>query len=338
MDIFTLNALIVVGGAALFATVGLLWLLSGAWVVVPAESLTVIERQGVFSRILHAGWHLVLWPVECARTVCWSYMAEDAEGNVGRVEAVSGTAIFMGDRTYDFPPIEVVTSDRLNVRVNGLVFYRFVDVQKAVYGSADPLAGLQHLVVSGLRSALSRLSYEKAVDSQDEIRAKLIDESRERLQRWGIELLDLRIQSITPSKAILESTEALIKARRGAEALALQRTAEQSAQVTAARTDAEVRAIQQEAELQRDLLAAKSDAACIRTRSAARAEAAKLEAEGKRALSEAVGADVRIAEIYSSALRSASRNSKGTLVLPYDAAKAMGGLSVAQALLGAHKD
>lgn len=289
METLLVPSLAFAGVAAVLATCMLCCLVFGAWVTVPACSLAAVEWMGVFSRVLEPGWHLVLWPIERARTVCWSYMAEDEYGNVRLSRAVSGHSIFMGERTYDFPPIDVVTSDRLNIRVNGLVFYRFVDIQKAIYASVDPMANLQHLVVSGVRNALSRMTYERAVESQEDIRAKLVAESREALQRWGIELLDLRIQSITPSKAILESTEQMIKARRGAEALALQRTAEQSAQITAARTEAEVKAIQRDAELRGNELAAQSEATCVRTRSAARAEAAKLEAEGKKALAAAVG-------------------------------------------------
>lgn len=40
-----------------------------------------------------------------------------------------------------------------------------------------------------------------------------------------------------------------------------------------------------------------------------------------------------MAELYAAALKAAGKNSKHTLILPYEAARAMGGLSVAQALL-----
>jgi regulator of protease activity HflC (stomatin/prohibitin superfamily) len=327
---------LVLCGFAAVTAVTVVILVCFSWVSVTHGYTAIAELQGQYSRTLTPGWHWILWPMETLRSYSWSYQVENENGRGIHTEVFSGSHIFMGLRVYDFPPVSVWSSDRQVVNVNGYVDYKISEAKVALYGSDNPLHAMQLLISTSLRNAISEMKYEAAISAQVHLRKSLMTDCNHQLVPRGIEIVDVRIQSIMPSQSIIESNERAIAARREAEAHAILESTRRDAQIMSAKTEAEVKYTQLASELKRNEDMARSYATCTLARADADAQAEKKRAEGRRAYAEAVGPQFMAAEAYAGALRKiGGRAGSSTLILPYDAAQAMGGLNVAQTVFAA---
>jgi len=305
-------------------------LLSCAWVTVSDGNVAIAEYKGVYSRTLASGWHIIAWPLERLRQFDWFYVVELNTGE--KVERhYNGPAIFVGVRTYDFPPVVVWSSDRQIVTVNGYVEYSITDAKTAVYSSANPLQTLELTISSSLRNTVATMSYEEAVTAHAKLREVLIMDCKKSLESRGVQVTELRIQSIMPSEEVMKSNELAIATRRNAEAHTILERSKRDAMILASKTESEIKDMQLVAELKRNEETARSFATCLRTRAEAEAASDRVRAQGKKAYADAVGPQFMATEAYTAVLRTVGKRANHTLVLPYEAAQAMGGLNIAQA-------
>jgi regulator of protease activity HflC (stomatin/prohibitin superfamily) len=98
-------------------TLALLFVLFLIWkmcIVVPMREHVVKERLGKFAGVLRPGLHLLIPFVDRA-----AYIQE------------------MREQVIDVPPQACITRDNIQVEVDGLVYLKVMDAEKASYGIAD---------------------------------------------------------------------------------------------------------------------------------------------------------------------------------------------------------
>ncbi len=83
--------------------------------VVPAGRFALVERLGLFERVLGPGGHLVLWPIESLKEVRWSY-----PGQNGRLQVFRSDMPSSRNAQMDLPPINCLTQDRIQVALTRL--------------------------------------------------------------------------------------------------------------------------------------------------------------------------------------------------------------------------
>ena len=280
-----------------------------------------VEFLGRYSRTISEGLHFVVPFIESTVEVKWEKQEEKVNKN-GQMTVEKVTfkdcAIPLNECSYDFPPIEVTTKDRLRVSVNGVLFYRVVDAFNAAYNINDLWNGIGLLIGTALRNAISALDYEDAKVSQGAIREAVLRDFVERSKRWGIEIVEIDIQSIDASDRVAEAAEAVVVAERNMQADLKKQEAESKAALLRQQTEADMRILRAKTTAEEALIEAEA-------RRAREEMEAKSEASRLRALIEAGATpEFLLQREYSQAWKSISMNAKQTLVVPYEAARFLG--------------
>jgi len=341
-------------------------LLSRMIFIVNSGEVVLTELFGQYHRKLQPGIHFLNPFIEHPKWVRWT-RTKNSDHTKRSKEVFHSYRIPTQEITFDFPPVEVITSDRLNVVVDGLMFIRIVDHKKAVYEIDNLYTALEELVLTSIRHVLTSLSLDQAIDGQAEIRKAVLNDFRDLEDRWGIELTRFDVQNVAPSKIIVAATELLVKARREAEAQLAQAEAERKVQLLRTQTQHEVEVLKAEGAKKRkemeaatDLSTAQKDADAKAFTIEKQAEAdfkknkleldaiaygIKKEAEAvvqnKALLGESekkyltsvlsvkgVAPEYLTQQLYNRAWQALSSSENKHLVIPYDSTKFLGNLSL----------
>ena len=166
----------------------------GIRVVRPIER-GLIETLGKYSRTAQQGFHWII-PV------------------VQRMVKVNTTEI-----RVDIPPQEVITKDKLNAKVDAVVYYRVREVRKAIYNVNQYNQSVVSLARTTLRAVVGKMSLSDANEKRDVINSSVesemssqIEKPQEHKEGWGIDILRVEIQEITPPADVQTAMNNVVKA------------------------------------------------------------------------------------------------------------------------------
>ena len=166
----------------------------GIRIVRPTE-VGVIEVLGKFKRIAHQGFHWI-FPV------------------IVRMIKVEVTEI-----RVDIPPQEVITKDKLNAHVDAVVYFRIRNAKKALYNVQDYYGSVVSLARTTLRAVVGKMTLGDANESRDSINHNVEKEMSAQIEKpgddnegWGIDILRVEIQEITPPRDVQAAMNNVVKA------------------------------------------------------------------------------------------------------------------------------
>lgn len=284
-----MDLLIMFFGAAAIILVGL-----GVRTVPQGYEYTV-QRFGRYTRTLQPGLNLII-PV---------------------VDTI-GSRINRMEQTFDIPSQQIITKDNATAQVNGIMYARVMDTEKAAYGVSNLKNALSQLAMTNIRSVLGEYNLDDALSRRDEINAKLLSVLDEAAVPWGTKITRVEIQEIEPSADLLEALGSQMKAEREKRSEILRAEGKKQAAIL----EAEGR-----------LVAAAKDAE-------ARERLAQAEAKATKEVSEAIATgDPRalnyfIAQKYTEALSTiGSAENHKIVMLPFEASNLIGSLAGVKELL-----
>lgn len=114
------------------------------------------------------------------------------------------------EQVLDTEPQQAITKDNIPVTVDAVVFWRIKDLKDAYYNVEDVEMGIENLVKTTLRSMIGELELDQTYTARTQIKQKLLDQLAQATKDWGVEVIRVEVQEITPPKEILDS---LAKAR-----------------------------------------------------------------------------------------------------------------------------
>jgi len=119
----------------------------------------------------------------------------------------------------DIPPQEVITKDKLNAKVDAVVYYRVRDVKKAIYNVNEYNRSVVSLARTTLRAVVGKMSLSDANEKRDVINSSVekemsnqIEKPKEEKEGWGIDILRVEIQEITPPSDVQIAMNNVVKA------------------------------------------------------------------------------------------------------------------------------
>jgi len=119
----------------------------------------------------------------------------------------------------DIPPQEVITKDKLNAKVDAVVYYRVRDAKKAIYNVNQYNRSVVSLARTTLRAVVGKMSLSDANEKRDVINSSVeremsnqIEKPDESKEGWGIDILRVEIQEITPPSDVQEAMNNVVKA------------------------------------------------------------------------------------------------------------------------------
>jgi regulator of protease activity HflC (stomatin/prohibitin superfamily) len=119
--------------------------------------------------------------------------------------------IVMEDTTreqyIDIKPQNVITKDNIYLEVDAILYWRIKDIEKSFYAIDDLQGAIVQLAHTTLREIIAQNTVEETNVSRSEMDKAIIDQLNETTAGWGVEIIRLDIQSITPPESVRKSME-----------------------------------------------------------------------------------------------------------------------------------
>ena len=261
-------------------------------VVVPQQHAYVVERLGRFNGVLEAGFHVLVPFLDVIR-----YRHT------------------LKEQALDIPEQICITKDNVQVAVDGILYLKVLDAQRASYGIADYYFAISQLAQTTLRSEIGKIDLDRTFEERTYINSQVVSELDKATGPWGIKVLRYEIRNITPPKDILAAMEKQMRAEREKRAVILTSEGERDAAINSAEGHKQQVIKESEARRQQQINEAEGQAQAI-------LKVAEATGEGLRKVGQALAApggpeamQLRVAEQYVKEFGNLAREAN-TLVLP----------------------
>ena len=111
------------------------------------------------------------------------------------------------EQVLDIKPQNAITRDNIYLEVDGVVFWRIKDIEKSFYEIDDLQQALTNVAATTLREIVARSTFEETNAARAEMNRTLLDELNATTVGWGVQILRVDIQSITPPESVRKSME-----------------------------------------------------------------------------------------------------------------------------------
>jgi len=283
-------------GGALFAAVVLaiivLVVLSKTAVVVPQQSAFVVERLGKYNGILNAGFHILVPFMDVIRYR--HSLKEDA---------------------MDIPEQICITRDNVQVGVDGVLYLKVLNPERASYGISDYRFAITQLAQTTLRSEVGKIELDRTFEERSNINIEVVTELDKASEPWGVKVLRYEIKNITPPKDVLAAMEKQMRAEREKRAAILTSEGVRDSAINTAEGDKQQVIKASEANRQQRINEAEGQASAILAVATATAEGIRQIASAIQSQGGAQAVQLRVAELYIGQFGNLAKEAN-TLVVP----------------------
>ncbi len=223
--------------------------------IVPQGYAIVVERLGKFNRVLYSGLRFVFPIIERTRPIFFRALEVDVTG-VRQVVTKMSEMVDLREQVLDFPKQSVITKDNVMMEIDAVLYYQVVDPERAVYGIANLVDGIEKLVQTTLRNVVGQLSLDETLASRETINAQLRAVLDETTPNWGVRVSRVELQEISPPEDIRRRMELQMTAEREKRAAILKAEGEKQAAILESEGEASAEIRRAEAVKQAEILRA----------------------------------------------------------------------------------
>ena len=278
--------------AALVLSLLVLITIAKTAVIVPQQSAYVVERLGRYSSTLNAGFHLLVPFLDAIR-----YR-----------HSLKETAL-------DIPEQICITRDNVQVSVDGILYLKVLNPERASYGISDYRFAITQLAQTTLRSEIGKIELDRTFEMRTNINTQVVNELDKASDPWGVKVLRYEIRNITPPKDILAAMEKQMRAEREKRAVILASEGDRDAAINEAEGQKQKVIKASEAKKQQQINEAEGAASAILAIAGATAEGIRKVAESIQVQGGYEAVQLRVAEQYIGKFGELAKASN-TLVLP----------------------
>jgi regulator of protease activity HflC (stomatin/prohibitin superfamily) len=179
--------------------------------VVPQQQAWVVERLGKFSGTLDAGLHILAPFLDVVR---YKHSLKEI--------------------ALDVPEQICITKDNVQVGVDGVLYFKILNPQRASYGISDYTYAISQLAQTNLRSEIGKIDLDRTFEERTNINLSVVTEVDKASEAWGVKVLRYEIKNINPPKDVLAAMEKQMRAEREKRAVILQSEGERDAAINTA--------------------------------------------------------------------------------------------------------
>ena len=278
--------------------------------VVPQQQAWVVERLGKFHDTLGAGLH-ILWPF--LDTVRYKHSLKEL--------------------ALDVPEQVCITKDNVQVAVDGVLYIKVLNPERASYGITDYTYAISQLAQTNLRSEIGKIDLDRTFEERTNINSQVVQEVDKASEAWGVKVLRYEIKNITPPQDVLAAMEKQMRAEREKRAVVLTSEGERDAAINSAEGHKQQVIKNSEAKRQQQINEAEGQANAIMAIATATAEGIRLVAETIKMPGGFEAMQLRLAEQYVKEFGNLAKTGN-SIVVPANVADVTGMLQIA---LGALK-
>lgn len=261
-------------------------------VVVPQQSAYVVERLGRYSGTLQAGFHILVPFMDVIR---YRHSLKEA--------------------AVDIPAQVCITRDNVQVQVDGVLYLKVLNPERASYGISDYLFAITQLAQTTLRSEVGKIDLDRTFEERTNINTAVVAELDKATEPWGVKVLRYEIKNITPPQDVLAAMEKQMRAEREKRAVILTSEGVRDAAINTAEGDKQQTIKNSEARKTQQINEAEGEAAAIMAVATATAEGIRRVAEASHMAGGAEAIQLRVAEQYIGEFGKVISNAD-TIILP----------------------
>lgn len=261
-------------------------------VVVPQQNGFVVQRFGKFSRVLRAGFHILLPFID---KIAYKHT--------------------MKEQAVDIAEQICITNDNVQVGVDGVLYMQVLDPERASYGIGNYMFAISQLAQTTLRSEIGKIDLDRTFEERGAINANVVSELDKASDPWGVKVLRYEIKNINPPRDVLSAMEKQMRAEREKRAVILTSEGERDAKINQAEGEKQRVIKESEAKQQQQINEAQGEAAAILAVASATADGMKKIAIAVATEGGAEAMQLRIAEQYVSEFGHLAKEGN-TLVIP----------------------
>jgi len=260
--------------------------------IVPQQSAYIVERLGRYYKTLNAGFHILMPFVD---TIQYKHSLKET--------------------AMDIPEQVCITRDNVQVTVDGILYFKVLDPQRASYGISNFSYAITQLAQTTLRSEIGKIDLDKTFEERTNINVQVVTELDKASEPWGVKVLRYEIKNITPPRDILAAMEKQMRAEREKRAVILTSEGERDAAINQAEGEKQQVIKRSEAKRQQQINEADGAAAAILAIATATAEGTRKVADSIQVPGGYEAVQLRVAQDYISKFGELAKSSN-TLVLP----------------------
>jgi len=153
--------------------------------------------------------------------------------NMGKVKFYH---VDMRETVLDVSGQEIMTSDKVTLRMNAVITYRVVDALKSVSVVDDSKQAVYREAQLALRAVIGTFDLDKLLSDKEKVAKDLEDTVKDRASEFGIEVLALGIRDVILPGEMKNLMNKVIEAKKAADANLIMRREETSAMRSQANT------------------------------------------------------------------------------------------------------
>ncbi|MBT3670289.1 MAG: SPFH/Band 7/PHB domain protein [Chloroflexi bacterium] len=116
------------------------------------------------------------------------------------------------ERRVDIDPQSIITKDKLNAVVDGVVYYRVEEAQKAIYNVNNFATSVPSLAKTTLRAVIGKMTLTEANENRDQINEEVEKILSKEVTKWGIDVVRVELQRIEPPDDVQDAMNQVVKA------------------------------------------------------------------------------------------------------------------------------
>jgi len=301
------------GAVIVFVLIALLvlFILYKTAVVVPQQSAYVVERLGRYHATLNAGFHVLVPFVDVLR-----YHHS------------------LKEQAIDIPAQVCITRDNVQVGVDGILYLKVLNPERASYGISNYTFAITQLAQTTLRSEVGKIDLDRTFEERTTINLAVVGELDKASEPWGVKVLRYEIKNIEPPADVLAAMEKQMRAEREKRAVILTSEGQRDAAINTAEGEKQQVIKASEATRQQHINEAEGQAAAIRAVAAATAEGIRQVASAIRTDGGMEAVQLRVAEQYVAQFGQIAQKTN-TVVVPANVSDVAGMIAAAMKVFGA---
>ncbi len=159
--------------------------------IVPEQEAWVIEQFGKYHKTLGSGFHLV---VPFVQRIAYKQLLKE--------------------EVIDVDPQVCITSDNVQVTVDGILYLKAMDPVKASYGIDSYRYATAQLAKTTMRSEIGKLELDRSFSERDDLNDAIVRAVDEASDPWGIKVTRYEIKDIYPTDTIEDAMKQQMRAER----------------------------------------------------------------------------------------------------------------------------
>lgn len=116
------------------------------------------------------------------------------------------------ERRVDIDAQSIITKDKLNAVVDGVVYYKVIDAMMAIYNVNNFEESVPSLAKTTLRAVIGKMTLTEANENRDSINMELEKILSREVDKWGIDVVRVELQRIEPPPDVQEAMNRVVKA------------------------------------------------------------------------------------------------------------------------------